>query len=104
MIVIAIMAIVMTMSVPIIYKVRHKAPLRKAVSDVVEVCSRARAQAILKGVMTEVTFHPREKRSWPEQRRRCNRRRQRSRAAGRQHCFRTFGIRPVRPTLGPSYY
>jgi Tfp pilus assembly protein FimT len=60
MIVIAIMAIVMTMSVPIVYKVWHKAPLRKAVSDVVEVCSRARAQAILKGAMTEVTFHPRE--------------------------------------------
>jgi hypothetical protein len=26
----------------------------------VEVCSRARAQAILRGVMTEVVFHPRE--------------------------------------------
>jgi prepilin-type N-terminal cleavage/methylation domain-containing protein len=60
MIVVAIMAIAMTMSVPIVYKVWHKAPLRKAVSDVVEVCSRARAQAILRGVMTEVVFHPRE--------------------------------------------
>ena len=60
MIVVAIMAIVMTMSVPIVYKVWHKAPLRKAVSDVVEVCSRARAQAILRGVMSEVVFHPRE--------------------------------------------
>jgi len=60
MVVVAIMAIVMTMSVPIVYKVWHKAPLRKAVSDVVEVCSRARAQAIMRGVKTEVIFHPRE--------------------------------------------
>ena len=60
MIVVGIMLIVMTMSVPIIYKVWHKAPLRKAVSDVVEVCSRARARAILSGAMTEVVFHPRD--------------------------------------------
>jgi prepilin-type N-terminal cleavage/methylation domain-containing protein len=59
MIVVAIMAIVMTMSVPIVYKVWHKAPLRKAVSDVVEVLSRARAQAIMQGVKAEVVFHPR---------------------------------------------
>ena len=60
MIVVAIMGIVMGMSVPIVYKVWHKAPLRKAVSDVVEVCSRARAQAIMRGVKTDVIFHPRE--------------------------------------------
>jgi prepilin-type N-terminal cleavage/methylation domain-containing protein len=60
MIVVAIMAIVMTMSVPIVYRVWHKAPLRQAVNDVVEVCSRARAQAILRGTMTEVVFRPRE--------------------------------------------
>jgi Tfp pilus assembly protein FimT len=60
MIVVGIMLIVMTMSVPIIYKVWHKAPLRKAVTDVVEVCSRARARAILSGTMTEVVFHPRD--------------------------------------------
>jgi hypothetical protein len=56
MIVVAIMAIVMTMSVPIVYKVWHKAPMRKAVSELVEVCSNARARAILKGTMTEVIF------------------------------------------------
>jgi prepilin-type N-terminal cleavage/methylation domain-containing protein len=56
MIVVAIMAIVMTMSVPIVYKVWHKAPMRKAVSDLVEVCSNARARAIMRGTTTEVVF------------------------------------------------
>ena len=62
MIVVAIMGIVMTMSVPIVYKVWRKAPMRKAVSDVVEVCSHARARAIMQGTMTEVVFHPKENR------------------------------------------
>jgi Tfp pilus assembly protein FimT len=62
MIVVAIMGIVMTMSVPIVYKVWRKAPLRKAVADVVEVCSHARARAIMQGTMTQVTFHPKENR------------------------------------------
>jgi prepilin-type N-terminal cleavage/methylation domain-containing protein len=57
MIVVAIMAIIMTMSVPIVYKVWHKAPMRKAVSELVEVCSNARARAIMHGNMTEVVFH-----------------------------------------------
>jgi prepilin-type N-terminal cleavage/methylation domain-containing protein len=57
MVVVAIMAIVMTMSVPIVYKVWHKAPMRKAVSELVEVCSNARARAIMRGTMTEVVFH-----------------------------------------------
>jgi prepilin-type N-terminal cleavage/methylation domain-containing protein len=60
MIVVAIMAIAMTMSVPIVYKVWHKQPMRQAVADVVEVCSNARARAILQGHMTEVVFHPRD--------------------------------------------
>jgi Tfp pilus assembly protein FimT len=62
MIVVAIMGIVMTMSVPIVYKVWRKAPMRKAVADVVEVCSHARARAIMQGTMTQVTFHPKENR------------------------------------------
>ena len=62
MIVVAIMGIVMTMSVPLVYKVWRKAPLRKAVSDIVEVCSHARARAIMQGTMTEVLFHPKENR------------------------------------------
>ena len=47
MIVVAIMGIVMAMSVPIVYKVWRKAPMRQAVKDIVEVCSHARARAIM---------------------------------------------------------
>ena len=54
MIVVGIMGIVMAMSVPIVYKVWRKAPMRKAVSDIVEVCSHARARAIMQGSVTEV--------------------------------------------------
>jgi prepilin-type N-terminal cleavage/methylation domain-containing protein len=62
MIVVAIMGIVMTMSVPIVYKLWRKAPLRQAVKDIVEVCSHARARAIMQGQVTEVVFHPKENR------------------------------------------
>jgi prepilin-type N-terminal cleavage/methylation domain-containing protein len=60
MIVVAIMGIVMTMSVPIVYKVWRKAPMRQAVGDIVEVFSHARARAIMTGTMTEVIMHPRD--------------------------------------------
>jgi len=46
------------MSVPIVYKVWRKAPMREAVADIVEVCSHARARAIMQGTPTEVVFHP----------------------------------------------
>ena len=62
MIVVAIMGIVMTMSVPLVYKVWRKAPLRKAVADVVEVFSNARKRAIMQGTMTQVVLHPKENR------------------------------------------
>src|SRR6058998_3130347 len=62
MIVIAIMAIVMTIGVPIVYRIWHQEPLRRAVNDIFNVCSTARAEAILHDKMTEVIFHPRERR------------------------------------------
>jgi prepilin-type N-terminal cleavage/methylation domain-containing protein len=62
MIVVAIMGIVMAMSVPIVYKVWRKAPMRTAVKDIVEVCSHARARAIMQGTITEVVIHPKENR------------------------------------------
>jgi hypothetical protein len=61
MIVVGIMGIVMTMSVPLVYKLWHKAPMIKAVRDVGEVLSRARAQAIMQGSLAEVVFRPRER-------------------------------------------
>jgi hypothetical protein len=60
MIVIGIMGIVLTMGVPLVYRMRHEAPLRKGVKDVVEVCSYARALAILQSKAVCVVFHPRE--------------------------------------------
>jgi prepilin-type N-terminal cleavage/methylation domain-containing protein len=62
MIVVAIMGIVMAMSVPIVYKLWRKAPMRQAVKDIVEVCSNARARAIMQGQVTEVVIHPRQNR------------------------------------------
>jgi prepilin-type N-terminal cleavage/methylation domain-containing protein len=62
MIVVAIMGIVMGMSVPIVYKLWRKAPMRQAVKDIVEVCSHARARAIMHGQVTEVVFHPKQNR------------------------------------------
>ena len=60
MIVVAIMGIVMTMSVPIVYKVWRKAPMRQAVSETVEVFSNARARAIMQGTVMEVVLRPKE--------------------------------------------
>jgi prepilin-type N-terminal cleavage/methylation domain-containing protein len=60
MIVVGIMGIVLTMGVPLVDRLRHEAPLRKGVKDVVEVCSYARALAILQSKAVCVVFHPRE--------------------------------------------
>ena len=62
MIVVGIMGIVMGMSVPIVYKLWRKAPMQQAVKDIVEVCSHARARAIMHGQVTEVVFHPKQNR------------------------------------------
>lgn len=61
MVVIGILGIVFAISVPSISRIGKKSPMRQAVSDVIEVCSHARARAILKGHTTEVIFHPLEK-------------------------------------------
>ena len=58
MIVVAIMAIVMSMGVPAFNKLWHKAPMIKAVRDTQEVLQNARARAILGGREAEVVFHP----------------------------------------------
>lgn len=60
MIVVALMGIIMTMGVPIVYKVWHRQPMAQAIRDVTEVCSTARRIAILSGHETQVVFHPRE--------------------------------------------
>jgi prepilin-type N-terminal cleavage/methylation domain-containing protein len=60
MVVVAIMAIVLGMGVPLVYQLGHKEPMRKATADLVELFSNARAQAILQNTRTEVVFRPHE--------------------------------------------
>jgi Tfp pilus assembly protein FimT len=60
MIVVGIMGIMLTIGVPIVYKVWHRAPINQAVTDTVEVLSNARARAILQGREMDVMFHPKE--------------------------------------------
>ncbi len=62
MVVVAIMGILLSMGVPSIFRAIRREGMRKAVNDVVEICSNARARAILSGEMTEVVFHPHERR------------------------------------------
>lgn len=59
MMVVAIIGLMMAMGVPAILKSLHEEPMRKAVNDVMNICSHARAQAILNGQPTTVIFHPR---------------------------------------------
>lgn len=60
MVVVAIMGIILAAGVPSLYSIMHKEGFRKAVSDVLEVCDAARSRAILKGVITDLEFHPME--------------------------------------------
>lgn len=62
MIVVSILGIVMSMGIPTIYQLTKKEDMRKAVADIVEVCSNARAQAILRGTTVEVRIYPEERR------------------------------------------
>jgi type II secretion system protein H len=59
MMVVVIVGLMMATGVPAILSVTREAPLRKAVNDVTEICSHARAMAILQGQTTMVIFHPR---------------------------------------------
>jgi len=61
MMVVAIIGLMMATGVPAILSVTREAPMRRAVNDVTEICSRARAQAILQGQTTMMVFHPRLK-------------------------------------------
>lgn len=62
MIVVAIMGMIIAMSVPSIYQITRKEGMRRAISDLKDVCSNARAQAIFSGKPASVMFHPRERR------------------------------------------
>ncbi|MGD1088718.1 MAG: type II secretion system protein [Verrucomicrobiota bacterium] len=58
MVVVAIIGLIAAMGVPVILTAMRQSPMRKAVNDVLEICSHARAQAILNDVPVTVVFHP----------------------------------------------
>jgi len=58
MVVVGIMAIILAIALPSFYKEAHKDSIRKAVADISEACSTARARAVLNGVATEVRLRP----------------------------------------------
>lgn len=60
MVVVAIMGVILAAGIPSLYKFVHKEGFRKSVSDIMDVCSAARAQAIISGKTTEVVFYPKE--------------------------------------------
>ena len=58
MIVVAIMGLMAAMGVPAILKAVQKEGMRKALSDVTDVCASARAKAIFLNQKVAVVFHP----------------------------------------------
>jgi len=61
MIVVGIVGLMAAIGVPSILQTFRKEGMRKAVDDLVDVCTDARAQAILSDKTAEVTFHPADK-------------------------------------------
>lgn len=62
MVVVALMGLIATMAIPNIYQLSKKEGMRRAVSDLKDVCDNARARAILRGKAVDVIFHPVERR------------------------------------------
>lgn len=62
MVVVGIIGLIAAMGVPSLLQTFRKEGMRKAVSDVMDVCSEARTRAILQNQKTAVVFHPQERR------------------------------------------
>jgi prepilin-type N-terminal cleavage/methylation domain-containing protein len=60
MIVVAVMGLLLALGIPAFVQAWHKEGMRKASSEIMEICSDARADAILNGRITSVVFHPLE--------------------------------------------
>jgi len=60
MVVVAIIGMLAAIGLPAIIKALQKEGMRKAVSDVTDVCASARAKAIFTGQKVAVVFHPGE--------------------------------------------
>jgi prepilin-type N-terminal cleavage/methylation domain-containing protein len=61
MVVVAIMAMVMVISIPFVRSSLRKESLAEAIRELDEVCASARRKAILQGSMAEIIFHPKER-------------------------------------------
>ncbi len=61
MVAVGMMAIFMSIAIPTLFQNMHRDSMRKAVSDVMEACSVARARAILDGAPMELRIHPVER-------------------------------------------
>ena len=60
MVVIAIIATILMAALPSLYGFVHKEGFRKTVSDIVDTCHSARAEAIMHDTTAQLVFHPRE--------------------------------------------
>jgi prepilin-type N-terminal cleavage/methylation domain-containing protein len=60
LVVAAVIGMIMAAGAPTLYRALKKEGFRKTVSDIVEVCQAARAQAIMRGEPTAVQFLPHE--------------------------------------------
>lgn len=58
MVAIGIIAIIMAIGIPSIYRQMHKDSIRQAVADVMEACNQARGRAVLDGVVAELKIRP----------------------------------------------
>jgi prepilin-type N-terminal cleavage/methylation domain-containing protein len=62
MVVVGIIGLIMGMGAPTLYRMLRREGFGAMVTDVVELCNAARAQAILQGTVMELVFHPQERR------------------------------------------
>ncbi|MCI0748138.1 MAG: prepilin-type N-terminal cleavage/methylation domain-containing protein [Verrucomicrobia subdivision 3 bacterium] len=62
MVVCAIIGIIITISVPAIYRVLHPESMTKAVKDIIELCEDARSRAVLENTTVTMVLHTAEKR------------------------------------------
>lgn len=60
MVVVAVIGIIMAMGIPSIIHALKKEGMRKAVSDLVEACTEARATAILSGEKSDLVIRPQD--------------------------------------------
>ena len=62
MVVVAIMGVILAIGIPSLHRIWHKESLQRTVNEILEVCGRARAQAIMRGEMTKLVIHPQSRR------------------------------------------